>query len=166
MCGELKPKQRIKLALKLPKNFALIKMIESQADRDAMADLAALPCQHCDPSRPRRPAKVHCNDCGVDYCKQHDEDAHAVALLASHQRVSIAAHAAQLAAAAAAKKDATFAAAAAASRLAAKAEEQKIEQALESAKERHGERRQGLSCMTTRCWRAAVHRAIFWRQSL
>jgi len=111
-------------------------MIESQADRDAMAELAALPCQHCDPSQPRRAAKVHCNDCCGSYCALHDQQIHCVGSLLGHQRVSIAAHAAQMAAACAAKKAAAVAAVAAASRLAAKTEEQKADAATEDAKKR------------------------------
>ena len=111
-------------------------MIESQADRDAMAELAALPCQHCDPSQPRQAAKVHCNDCGVDYCKEHDQQIHCVTQLSAHQRVGIAAHAAQLSEAAAKQKAAVLAAAAAANRLAAKAEEQTADAATQDAKRR------------------------------
>ena len=136
MCGRLEPPQRLDSALKLPKNFALIKVIESQADRDAVAELATLPCQHCDPAQPRRAAKVHCNDCGVDYCQEHNEQIHCVAQLAAHQRVSIGAHAAQMSAACAAKKDAALACVAAENRRAAKAEEQKVDTAMEDAKKR------------------------------
>ena len=128
------PPQRVDSALKLPKNFALMKTIEAQADCDAMAELAALPCQQCDPTQPRQPAKLHCDDCNAYYCALHDKRAHAVSQLASHQRISIAAHAAQLGAASAAKKSAAFAAAAAASRLTAKAEQGKVDKAISDAK--------------------------------
>ena len=124
-------------------------MIESIADRDAMAELAALPCQHCDSAQPRRPAKVHCNDCGVDYCKEHDQQIHCVAQVASHERVSIAAHAAELSAAAAKQKAAALAAAVAANHLAAKQEEQKADAAAQEAQKRQEELPEG-QFLTTR----------------
>jgi hypothetical protein len=101
-----------------------------------MAELSALPCQHCDPAQPRQAAKVHCKDCGVDYCKDHDQQIHCVTQLSSHQRVGIGAHAAQRSAAAAAKKVAALAATAAANRLAARQEEQMADAATEDAKKR------------------------------
>lgn len=144
-CGGFDPPQRPESAFKLPKNFTAIKLIEAQADRDAMAELSALPCQQCDPAQPRRAAKVRCDDCGVNYCKQHDAQVHCVALLLGHQRISIAAHAAQLDAASAAKKAAVLAAAAVNSRLAAKAEEQNIRTAMLNLKKRQERLPQGQS---------------------
>jgi len=124
-------------------------MIEAQSDRDAMAELAALPCQQCDPSQPRQAAKMHCNDCSADFCSQHDAQVHCVAVLLGHQRVSIAAHAARLQAATAAQKGAALAAAAKASRDAAKAEEKKANDAMQDVKARQDQLPKGGSRSTS-----------------
>ena len=124
-------------------------MIEAQSDRDAMAELAALPCQQCDPSQPRQAAKMHCNDCSADFCSQHDAQVHCVAMLLGHQRVSIAAHAARLHAATAAQKGAALAAAAKASRDAAKAEEKKANDAMQDVKARQDQLPKGGSRSTS-----------------
>ena len=127
---------QINSALKLPKNFGMIKLMDAQADRDAMAELAAQPCHQCDPKRLRQASKFHCSSCAANYCQSHDGQVHCVAPLSGHRRVRIEAHAAQLSAAAAAQKASVLAAAAATCRRAAKEERKKVDDALSDVKAR------------------------------
>ena len=86
--------------LKLPKNFALMKLIEQTASRSALVELGAPPCSQCDPSQPRRAASTFCEDCRSYLCTEHEQQLHAVAALQRHQRVSLAQKAQQQQAAA------------------------------------------------------------------
>ena len=93
---------------------------------------------------------MHCNDCGSNFCAQHDQQAHTAPQLASHRRVSISEHAAQLVAASSAKRSAAFAAAAAMNRMTAMTEEKNIKQALQDTKEQLAAPQQGWFTATVR----------------
>jgi hypothetical protein len=84
----------------LPKNFALMKLIEQTASRAAQTELGAPPCSQCDPSQPRRAASIFCDDCRSYLCAEHDQLLHSAAALKSHRRLSLAQKAQQQQAAA------------------------------------------------------------------
>ena len=81
---------RVDSVTDLPKNFALMKVIEQAAARSAQMELGAPPCSHCDPSQPRRAASTFCEDCRSYLCKEHDQLLHSVAAFKNHQRLSLA----------------------------------------------------------------------------
>jgi hypothetical protein len=84
-----KQQLRVNSVSDLPKNFALMKVIEQTASRSALVELGAPPCSQCDPSQPRRAAVTFCDDCRSYFCEEHEQLLHAVATLENHQRVSL-----------------------------------------------------------------------------
>jgi hypothetical protein len=91
---------RVDSVTDLPKNFALMKVIEQTAARSAQTELGAPPCSQCDPDRPRRAATCYCTGCAEHMCNEHDQLLHSVAALKNHQRLSLSQKAQQQKAAA------------------------------------------------------------------
>ena len=81
---------RVDSVTDLPKNFALMKVIEQAAARSALMELGAPPCSQCDPEQPRRAATRYCTVCIEHLCDKHDQLLHSVATLENHQRLSLA----------------------------------------------------------------------------
>jgi hypothetical protein len=85
---------RVAAVTDLPKNFALIDMLDQAELMAAQVELGAPPCQQCDPSQPRRAAAHWCNDCSAFLCAQHNQRVHEVSGLRYHVRMTLAAKAA------------------------------------------------------------------------